>query len=319
MPRVTSDEAFEPSHKATKVLLGITALMALLIAAGYLLPDSGSETGKLILLSIALVGILLILITANSSAQRNGTDWGAMKYPQLVYGMIGIFVYVGVEVTIQSNMGALLKTPEFGGLNESQISHYISLYWGSLMIGRWTGAISVFNFKRSTRMLLTVIVPFVAFAVILGVNYISGNRVDDLYVYVVCIVILIAANFWAGEKPSKLLFILGILGIAAMLVGLNTTGRVGLFAFISGGLVCSIMWPCIFALSIAGLGKFTSQGSAFLIMMILGGAIIPPLQGGLADLTSIHQSYWIAAACFAYLSFFAVRAEKILKAQSSEV
>jgi FHS family L-fucose permease-like MFS transporter len=90
-----------------------------------------------------------------------------------------------------------------------------------------------------------------------------------------------------------------IFGIIAMVIGLLTTGQMALYAFISGGLACSIMWPCIFSLSIAGLGKYTSQGSSFLIMMILGGAIIPPLQGKLADSIGIHMSYIIPVFCFA--------------------
>ena len=100
-----------------------------------------------------------------------------------------------------------------------------------------------------------------------------------------------------------------------MLVGLFTTGIISVYAFLSGGLFCSIMWPCIYSLSIAGLGKYTTQGSAFLIMMILGGAIIPPIQGKLADIVGIHSSYWITVVCFAYLTFFASRVKKILKSQ----
>jgi FHS family L-fucose permease-like MFS transporter len=319
MPRVVSDEAYEKTGKATKAMLSITGAIILLTLIGYLLPDSAGDTGTLVLLFLSIVAVLGILFASNSAAQKNNTGWGAMKYPQLVMGMIAIFVYVGVEVTIQSNMGALLETPEFGGFNESQISHYISLYWGSLMIGRWTSAVTVFNLSKSTKNILTIVVPFVAFGVVLGVNYISGVDVSDLYIYAICIVVLIAANFWAQERPGKLLLILGILGIAAMLVGLFTTGKVGLFAFISGGLVCSVMWPCIFALSVTGLGKFTSQGSAFLIMMILGGAIIPPLQGGLADITNIHASYWITVVCFAYLAFFAWKVSGILKAQGYDL
>jgi len=100
-----------------------------------------------------------------------------------------------------------------------------------------------------------------------------------------------------------------------MLIGLFSNGNIALFAFLSGGLFCSIMWPCIFSLSIAGLGKYTSQGSAFLIMMILGGAIIPPIQGKLADIVSIQSSYWVAVMCFLYLIFYAYRAKKILSKQ----
>ena len=305
MPRVTSDEEYEKTPKATRALLLITVIIVGLIGIGYALPEEAGDTGKLVLLTLSLIGVIAVLLYSNAAAQKSGAGWGAMKYPQLVLGMIGIFVYVGVEVSIQSNMGALLKTPEFGGYNESEISHFISLYWGSLMIGRWTSAVTVFNVSKSTKRLLTVIVPFIAFGVVLAVNYLSGNDVNDLYIYAVCILVLIAANFWAQERPAKLLMILGILGVVAMIIGLLTTGKIGLYAFISGGLVCSVMWPCIFALAITGLGKFTSQGSAFLIMMILGGAIIPPLQGGLADMTSIHASYWITVFCFAFIAFYA--------------
>jgi len=111
--------------------------------------------------------------------------------------------------------------------------------------------------------------------------------------------------------------IFGGLGVAAMLIGLFTTGAVATYAFLSGGLFCSIMWPSIFSLATAGLGKYTAQGSAFLIMMILGGAIIPPLQGKLADLPSIgiHYSYIIPVLCFAYLAFYAFRVKSVLKSQ----
>ena len=118
-------------------------------------------------------------------------------------------------------------------------------------------------------------------------------------------------------------------GTLAMLIGLLTTGQVSTFAFISGGLCCSVMWPCIFALAIAGLGKYTSQGSAFLIMMILGGAIIPPMQGvicdfdkvhpeGIAGLSYTHFSYVLPLLCFAYMAWHALRTKKILKDQGMD-
>nr|MBP9211556.1 MFS transporter [Bacteroidota bacterium] len=241
---------------------------------------------------------------------------GALKYPQLVYGMAAIFVYVGVEVTIQSNLGALLKLPEFGGYDESQISHFISLFWGSLMIGRWTGAITVFNLSKLWKNILTVVVPYIAFGVILGANALGGTDVSDLYVYGFVIAVQIAGFFIGQEKPAKTLLVFSLLGMAAMTVGMLTTGTVAIFAFVSGGLFCSVMWPCIFSLSVAGLGKYTSQGSTFLIMMILGGALIPPFQGWLSDvLNNIHLSYIVTIFLFGYLAFFAVKARSVLKAQ----
>lgn len=242
---------------------------------------------------------------------------GALKYPQLTLGMIAIFVYVGVEVSIQSNLGALLKLPEFGGYDASQISQYISLYWGSLMIGRWTASISVFNLSKTTKKILGVVVPYLAFAIVLGVNSLHGNDISGLYIYAGCIALMIIANFIAQEKQARSLLIFSLFGFLAMLIGLFTTGQTALFAFISGGLACSILWPCIFSLAINGLGKYASQGSSFLIMMILGGAIIPPFQGKLADMPSIgiHTSYFIALLCFVYLAFYAIKAKSILKKQ----
>ncbi|MCS6809379.1 MAG: MFS transporter, partial [Bacteroidota bacterium] len=242
-------------------------------------------------------------------------DSGALKYPQLVLGMTAIFTYVGVEVTIQSNLGALLALPEFGGYRESEIAHFISLYWGSLMIGRWTGAIAVFSLSKTMKHLLTIIVPFVGFAVILGANALNGHDVSELYVYAVCIVIQIIGFFLSQDKPVRTMLMFSGLAVIAMLIGLFTTGKLSIFAFISGGLCCSIMWPCIFSLSVAGLGKYTSQGSLFLIMMILGGAIIPPIQGFIADVTTIHASYWITVLCFAYLAFYALQTKRVLQAQ----
>jgi FHS family L-fucose permease-like MFS transporter len=107
--------------------------------------------------------------------------------------------------------------------------------------------------------------------------------------------------------------------MTAMITGMYTHGSISVFAFVSGGLFCSVMWPVIFSLAIQGLGKFTSQGSAFLVMMILGGAFIPPLQGKIADLFDISVSYWIPVVGFAYLALFAVLVPNILRKQGAKV
>ncbi len=187
------------------------------------------------------------------------------------------------------------------------------------MIGRWTGGISAFNLSKSTKNILTIIVPFIAFGVILLFNHFSGTDVSNLYWYSICVLILVVAFFLGQEKPTRILMIFGILGMAAMITGLLTTGQVAIFAFLSGGLCCSIMWPSIFSLSVVGLGKYTSQGSAFLIMMILGGSIIPPVQGILADTAGIHVSYIVPVICFAYITFFAVKVAGALKTQGIDM
>jgi FHS family L-fucose permease-like MFS transporter len=272
----------------------------------------------------AMAIVVISLLVSNSVARKNPEGWGAMKYPQLVLGMLAIFVYVGVEVTIGSNLGELLKQPDFGGYQSSQIAPFISMYWGSLMIGRWAGAISAFKLTSSTRNVLLAIVPLIAFGIILAVNSIAKHNVEPLYYYVVCVLVQIVAFYISRDKPARTLLIFSLLGVVATIIGLMTTGTTAIYAFLSGGLFCSIMWPAIFHLSLAGLGKYTTQGSAFLIMMILGGAIIPPIQGKLADYLQsqsdepgygIHQSYWVAIVCFAYLAFFAYAVRGILKRQ----
>ncbi len=325
LPKVTSDEKIEASHKTNFPLIIIFIAFCLVLAAGPLADFSGITKAYFVYAALAI--ILITLIISLTIAGKNGEGWGAMQYPQLIYGMIAIFTYVGVEVTIQSNMGSLLKTPEFGGFSAAQIAPYISLYWGSLMIGRWTGAIAVFKLSKLTKNILTIIVPFFAFGVVLLINYMSGVNVGNLYIYALCVAILVIGFYIGQQKPVRTLTIFGLLGVTAMVVGLLTTGRVGLFAFISGGLCCSIMWPSIFALAVAGLGKYTSQGSAFLIMMILGGSIIPPVQGIFADtmqhsfagISGIHLSYIVPVFGFAYLAFFAWKAGSVLKKQGIDV
>jgi FHS family L-fucose permease-like MFS transporter len=272
----------------------------------------------------ALAVVVIGLLTSNRIASKNPEGWGAMKYPQLVLGMLAIFVYVGVEVTIGSNLGELLKQPDFGGYESSQIAPFVSMYWGSLMIGRWAGSISAFNMKMTTRKMLLFIVPLIAFGLVIGVNTIAQNDMSPLYYYVVCVLVQIAAFYITKDKPAQTLMVFSLLGAIAMVIGVMTTGTTAVYAFLSGGLFCSIMWPAIFHLSIAGLGKYTTQGSAFLIMMILGGAVIPPIQGKLADYLQtnsneigygIHASYWVAVICFAYLAFFAFIVRGILRRQ----
>lgn len=331
LPALKSETAFEPANKARNLLIILT--LVVVGCFGYIFSTySGDVTAsddlehtRLIVLFIALLAVIAAVFIANSSATKKPQGWGAMKYPQLVLGMLAIFTYVGVEVTVGSNLGELLKQEfENSGLNalglpvlnDSQLGSYISLYWGGLMIGRWVGAITVFNPSKGLKKALLIIVPYVAFGVIILVNSIKYSfSSDEIIFFAVCIAVQIGGFFLAKDNPVQTLKIFSLLGIIAMLIGLFASGNVALFAFLSGGLFCSIMWPCIFTLSIAGLGKYTSQGSAFLIMMILGGAIIPPVQGKLADVFTIQSSYWMAVACFAYLLFYAFRTKTVLDKQ----
>ncbi|MES2863130.1 MAG: MFS transporter [Bacteroidota bacterium] len=331
--KVPAGIATEPMEKANKALRTLV-IMTILLAACFVpifktyqldttsysaLDISNLEQYRMLWLSGALLVVLGGILFSYLSAKKNVNGWGAMQYPQLVLGMLAIFVYVGVEVAIGSNLGELLKLKEFGSMQSSDIAPYVSMYWGSLMIGRWAGAISVFHLDGIKKTIALIIIPLLAFAVILGVNIVSGKDMKPLYFYVVCIFVQIIAFFLSKDKPARTLMIFGSFGIIAMLVGLFSVGTVAIYAFLAGGLACSIMWPSIFSLSIIGLGKYTSQGSAFLVMMILGGGIIPPIQGKLSDIIGIHQSYIVAVVCFAYLTLFAVLVKGILKKQNIDV
>nr|WP_315184874.1 MFS transporter [uncultured Flavobacterium sp.] len=326
LPSGKSDSTFETASKAMKTLIAITVILVAIFAyifSRYEDPEFISrfiENEEKDYLGLALtVSTLLVVVIglffANTTAQKNPEGWGAMKYPQLVLGMLALFSYVGVEVTIGSNLGELLKTTAFGSITGPGLAPYMSMYWGSLMIGRWAGAISVFNPSSQLKKILLIAVPYLAFGVVLAANAISGQDVTPLYAYAFVIVFQIAGFFLGKDHPSRTLMIFGLMGLIAMLIGLFTTGTIAIFAFMSGGLFLSIMWPCIFSLAIAGLGKYTSQGSGFLVMMILGGGIIPPLQGKLADIIGIHASYAIPVLCFGFIAFYGWKVIAILQKQ----
>ena len=239
------------------------------------------------------------------------------KYPQLILGMIAIFLYVGVEVSTASNLPAYMEKSL--GFKTSDVAPFISLYWASMMIGRWGGAVGAFNLKGGALQIMKFIAPYLAFGVFLLVNAIAKHDLTPFKIYPFIIIAMIIADILSKGNPARMLLIFSLCGIAALAVGMSTSGMTSVYAFTSVGLFCSTLWPCIFALAINGLGKHTTLGSNYLIMMIMGGAIIPPLQGLIADAISVHFSYIVGVACFAYLAFYAIRVSKILKDQGIDL
>lgn len=292
--------------------------------------------GPFIVLGIAFILVAVFMLFSKiedpakeeeENIEEGSSKFSILNYPQLYLGMLAIFIYVGVEVSIISNLPALLHTKEFGGVLEHNIAPFVSLYWGSLMIGRWNGSINVFNMSKTTVNILKFVVPFVAFAIIIIANTLSGKDVSSFYIYGFWIVAFILMSFLGGKNAGKTLMIFGIAGVLMMLIGLVYPDKeIAKYFFISGGLFCSIMWPSIFDLAIAGLGKNTGKASSFLVMMILGGGIIPLLQGYICDfdkvnkdgifgITWTHFSYVIPVLCFVYLAFYGFITPKILKKQ----
>lgn len=251
--------------------------------------------------------------------KESDTHKSALKYPQLILGMIAIFVYVGVEVSTASNLPEFMK--QHLGTKTENIAPFVSLFWASLMIGRWTSSVGAFNIQGPFKNVLQFITPYLAFAVFLLVNKIAGHDVTPFYIYGLVILALIIGDLLSKGNPARQLLLYSLIGILALIIGMLADGMISVYAFISVGLFCSTLWPCIFTLAIKGLGKHTNEGSGFLIMMIMGGGFISLLQGFLASdkLLGIQWSYITGVACFAYLAFYAARVKGILKKQDIDL
>ena len=183
------------------------------------------------------------------------------------------------------------------------------------MIGRWTGAVEAFTYNMSTQKALRFLAPYLAFGVFLLVNAIAKHDLTPFYIYGLIILVLIAADMASKGNLARMLLIFASLGIVALLTRISTSRMISVYAFTSVGLFCSTLWPCIFTLAVSGLGKHTSQGSSFLIMMILGGGIVSWLQGTVTESIGIQSSYIVGVFCFAYLAFYAWKVSGVLRRQ----
>ncbi|HWW38159.1 MFS transporter [Pedobacter sp.] len=275
-----------------------------------------------LILGVAFIAVAIFLKLSSlpdrptlveAKVEDSSMKGSALKYPQLVLGMVAIFVYVGVEVSTASNLPAYMERDL--GFAIKDIAPYVSLYWASMMIGRWTGAVEAFTDNVGTQKILRFIAPYLAFAIFLGVNAMFHHDLAPFYVYGLIILVLIIADMASKGNPARMLLIFSFIGITALLIGMFTKGMVSVYAFTSVGLFCSTLWPCIFTLAVSGLGKNTSQGSSFLIMMIMGGGIISWVQGYVSEFTGIQYSYIVGIICFSYLAFYAWRVSGILRSQ----
>jgi FHS family L-fucose permease-like MFS transporter len=288
------------SVKLPYIILGIAFVLAALMFKFSSVPDKidSADTG-----AGSDIGTLDSHLTKKETAKSDKK--GPFSYPQLYFGMIAIFMYVGVEVSTASNLPDFMK--QAVGMPSSGIAPYVSLFWASLMIGRWTSASGAFNVSNSVKQILNLALPFVAFLIFIFVNSIAGHEMKDFYFYAAFIVLLIVVDRLSGGKPSRQLMIYSVFAIASLITGIMASGMVSAWAFILVGLFCSTLWPCIFTLAITGLGRHTNEGSSFLIMMIMGGGVVSLIQGKLAEphLLGIQNSYWVGVVCFVYLAFYA--------------
>jgi FHS family L-fucose permease-like MFS transporter len=233
---------------------------------------------------------------------------GALKHPNLVFGMFAIFFYVGAEVAIGSNLVSFLKLPQIVGFGDSEASNYLAYYWGGAMIGRFLGAISLSSLKKGRKYLLMLLMAIITFVVIYLITwYMKGLTFDKVWYYLIFIVLNYLLFMLGRSVASRTLAYFSVIAFVLLMIALFTNGMVAMWCILAIGLFNSIMWSNIFTLAIDGLGKYTSQASSLLVMMILGGALLPPLQGMMADKFGVHVSFVVPLFSYVYLVFYGLK------------
>jgi FHS family L-fucose permease-like MFS transporter len=262
--------------------------------------------------TLVLLAVLFLFVRLPRIGQTDQVeaDIGALRHPQLCFGIVAIFVYVGAEVSIGSILISFLELPEIAGFSKAAASPYLAIYWGGLMIGRFLGAISLSGISRQSKILAAFAIPALGFLFLAfslshseGLDY---GEATHLMLPWLGFLGLNALLFSVGRSIAARTTFVFALGAAALLLAtLFTSGTTAMWCVIGVGLFNSVMWSNIFALSIEGLGKHTSQGSSLLVMAIVGGAVFPLAQGVCADTFGLHESFWVPAAAYLYIGWFA--------------
>jgi len=257
-----------------------------------------------VLILIAVVFLLVKLPKIKyTKTDISGSAW---HNPHLVFGAIAIFVYVGAEVSIGSFLINFLGEENIAGFTEKEAAKYITLYWGGAMIGRFFGSVSLSDMMNRNRWMLNILVA--AFSFFLA--WYLTEEMSLALIFMIFVIINIAAFQIGKNKAARTLAVFAGVNTLLVTVTVLTSGQFAMWTILAVGLFNSIMFPTIFTLGIAGLGKHTSQGSGILVMAIVGGALIPLLMGFLADSFGIHHSFIITVICYAYIFFYGIKGYK---------
>ncbi len=226
---------------------------------------------------------------------------GALKFPNLTMGIIAIFMYVGGEVAIGSFLINFIGLDEIAGLEEAAAKNYLAYYWGGAMIGRFCGALSLSNLALAKKYLFMIILSISSYVLIF---MISGLDFSATLPYLGLMLLNFFAFSLGKSFASRTLGIFALICIVLLTGTILTSGYVAMWLLIGVGLFNSIMWPNIFTLAISGLGKYTSQGSSLLVMAILGGALVPLIQGFVADIIGLQISFLVPLGCYIYILYY---------------
>jgi FHS family L-fucose permease-like MFS transporter len=258
----------------------------------------------------------------------NDSIW---KHPNLIFGAIAIFVYVGAEVSIGSFLVNYFSQPEIGGLTEKLAASFVAFYWGGAMLGRFIGS----NFLGGAKATYTGLVTAAVIALILlsypieshmppgyqpGVPNLTwlawlvvAGRPLFILVAIATATIAAVAALRGGKATANTGVLLGVCAIstgALVAISMLSNGQLAMWSIILVGFFNSIMFPSIFTLGVAELGPLTGDGSGIMIMAIVGGAIIPVAQGAIADRIGIHHAFFLPVICYLYILFFALSGSK---------
>lgn len=254
--------------------------------------------GILVLLAVVISMVKLPSFSSEESSERG---FGALKFPQLKMGIFGIFCYVGAEVGIGSLLIAFMEQPDVTNLTEVVSKNYLALYWGGAMIGRFLGSISLSELPQTKKIIYMILT---AAAVYLLVFSIVDLTFAQTSFFIIFIILNIIAFIVGKSAPARTLVIFAGVNIALLLLSVFSKGSMDLYQILGIGLFNSIMFSNIYTLSISGLGKYVSQGSSLLVMAILGGALLPLIQGSIADSMGIQSSFILPALCYLYILIF---------------
>ncbi len=283
------------------------------VLGGYLIfeffAEGGEITAEATKIPYLIFGLLFVLVAVLvwfvrlpkfQAEEIEGGKLGALAFPQLRGGVIGIFFYVGAEVAIGSLIISFISQPDVMGVGEHIGKNYLALYWGGAMIGRFLGAISLNDKLTGGRKTVYMVVAAML------VFFLIYSIVDLTFAQISAFLLFVLLNFGAfaigRSMAARTLLVFALVNIGLLLATVWGSGSWAMWTLLAVGLFNSIMWSNIFTLAITGLGPHTSQGASLLVMGILGGALIPLLQGWMADTAGLKPSFIIPAICYAYIA-----------------
>ena len=268
---------------------------------------------------LILAGVFFVVRLPHVGEGKVEPGAGALKYPHVVLGVLAIFMYVGGEVSIGSSIINFLGQKSVAGLTALEASKYVSLFWGGMLIGRFMGAIELSEMKKADKQLWLVLIPILGFLLFWTLRSWNGDaRQFDfgagwlvvrnyLPLLVLCWVMFQFGQAMAGRT----LLIFGLTIVALLAVAMIVGGTWAMWCIVGVGLFASIGWPNIFSLALDGMGVYKSQVSSLLVMAILGGALLPPLQGLIADHANLQISYIVPLIAYAYVAFYGAVGHKM--------